>query len=434
MPSPTPTEKIRVLIVDDIPETRANVRKLLAFESDIEVVGTAGSGNEGIKFAKQYQPDIVLMDINMPDIDGITAVEAITQQTPVTQVIMMSVQSEADYLRRAMLAGARDFLTKPFTGDELVTTVRRVHKMGRARMPVMPATQAAGVMPGAPVAPGAPKRRQGHVIVVFSPKGGAGTSMLAVNLALAIQRPEQKVVVMDASLQFGNVGVLLNLQAPRNIADLTKAVNELDTELVESALTAHPSGLKVLLAPPRPEMAELVTMDLVKNVLRELRYMFDFVIVDTWTSLQEPTLTLMDEADRIVLLATPDIPTLKNTRDFFGVLDALSYPPAKTVFVLNKMDRKTGITAKDIAENLRHPVAVELPFDDAVVMSSINRGIPFVADQRAKPIARAVLQLAESLISELVKVEAEQPARPAAQAVETPEEAARKRLGRLMGR
>src|SRR5512136_1665722 len=145
------TDKIRVLIVDDIPETRENVRKLLAFENDVEVVGAAGSGKEGIKLAVQYQPHIVLMDINMPDIDGITAVESIIQETPATQVIMMSVQSEGGYMQRAMEAGARGFLTKPFTGDELVSAVRRVYKVGLARMPAIQAAQPAGPTEGARV-------------------------------------------------------------------------------------------------------------------------------------------------------------------------------------------------------------------------------------------------------------------------------------------
>ena len=122
-------QKIRVLIVDDIAETRENVRKLLQFESDIEVVGAAKSGKEGIDFSHEYDPDVILMDINMPDMDGISATEAILQKQPHAQVIMLSVQGDPNYMRRAMLAGARDFLTKPPMADELISAIRRAGDM-----------------------------------------------------------------------------------------------------------------------------------------------------------------------------------------------------------------------------------------------------------------------------------------------------------------
>ena len=122
-------DKIRVLIVDDIAETRENVRKLLQFESDVEVVGTARTGKEGIQLAMEMNPDVVLMDINMPDIDGITATENIRQQSPHIQVVILSVQGDPNYMRRAMLAGARDFLTKPPMGDELISAIKRAGEM-----------------------------------------------------------------------------------------------------------------------------------------------------------------------------------------------------------------------------------------------------------------------------------------------------------------
>src|SRR5947209_19700689 len=133
---------IKVLIVDDIPETRENLKKLLAFEADIEVVGTASTGREGLEMAQELLPEIILMDINMPDMDGIAATEAISKAVPSTSVVMMSVQSEADYLRRAMLAGARDFLTKPISGEELYATVRSVYERRPmiAAQPVQPTT------------------------------------------------------------------------------------------------------------------------------------------------------------------------------------------------------------------------------------------------------------------------------------------------------
>src|SRR3954447_13301776 len=124
-------DQIRVLIVDDIPETRDHLTKLLGFETDIEVVGAAASGSQAISLAGQLTPDVVLMDINMPGMDGITATERLAAEVPTTAVGMMSVQGEADYLRRSMLAGAREFLVKPFSADELTASIRQVYARER---------------------------------------------------------------------------------------------------------------------------------------------------------------------------------------------------------------------------------------------------------------------------------------------------------------
>ena len=203
------TEVIKVLITDDIAETRENLRKLLSFDTGIEVIGAAASGEEGLELAKEHHPDVILMDINMPGMDGITATERILKEVPTAQVVMLSVQGETDYLRRAMLAGARDFLTKPPSGDELMSTIRRVYETGKTRAMTMPAQP---IGPAAVLPEGGRPRRQGDVVAVFSPKGGVGCTTIAVNLAVALQQMagnRQKIALVDASVQFGagNQGV-----------------------------------------------------------------------------------------------------------------------------------------------------------------------------------------------------------------------------------
>ncbi len=377
-------QRIRVLIVDDIPETRENLKKLLMFEHDIEVVGAAATAEEGIRLARDLQPDIVLLDINLPGMSGIAAIEQIIEVAPLTQVVMMSVQSDADYLRRAMLAGARDFLSKPFSADELVATVRRVH---RARRPpaVLPPTGPLG-------APGRRGGAPGKVVAVYSPKGGVGTTLIAVNLAVALQKPERRVALVDASLPFGDVGVFLNLQGPRSLADLAQ-MEEMDAEAFTLSLISHPSGLKVLLGPPRPELAEYVTAEAMRRILEQARALFDILVIDTTTQPTDATLLILDEAEQIVLVVTPDVPTIKNARLFFDVAAQLNYPPQKIMMILNKMDRRFGITAEMVEQALKHPVAAQIPWDEVTVLNSINKGTPLVA-QRSKPIAQAILQLA----------------------------------------
>ena len=137
-------DQIRVLIVDDILETRDHLTKLLSFETDIEVVGAAASGREALEMAARLTPDVVLMDINMPDMDGIAATERLAAEVPSAAVVMMSVQGEADYLRRSMLAGAREFLVKPFSSDELTSSIRQVYTREREKLSRMADRRAAG--------------------------------------------------------------------------------------------------------------------------------------------------------------------------------------------------------------------------------------------------------------------------------------------------
>jgi pilus assembly protein CpaE len=412
-------QKIRVLIVDDIPDTRESLRKLLYFEGDIEVVGAAGGGDEAVRQVKTLKPDIVLMDINMPGMDGITATEAITQQFPLAQVIMMSVQADSDYLRRSMLAGAREFLAKPFTADDLVNSIRRVHQLGLGRRASL--EQVAGDTAEGRERAGRPAKTKGKLVTVFSPKGGTGRSTIAVNLAIALQgMADHKVALVDANLQFGDVAVLLNLQPSRSIADLIPQINELDTDLMSSVLTPHSSGIKALLAPVRPELADLVAPEHLKAVLRQLLTMCDYVIVDTWPSLQDCMLNILDMSDRVLLVTTPDIPAIKNARLFFEVTDALQYPEERTALLINIADKKGAISAKDVQASIKHPVAMRLPTDERSATQAANEGVPLVISQKKSVLAIAISELAAWLMAEfappLEQVEAAAEERPQPQA------------------
>jgi pilus assembly protein CpaE len=397
LPETPGEEKIRLLIVDDIPETRENLRKLLFFESDIDVVGAATNGEEGIEMSLELKPDIVLMDINMPGVDGITASERITQQVPFCQIIMMSVQGEADYLRRSMLAGAREFLIKPFSSDELVSSIRRVYQLGASRRQAMPTVSptVAGAGPTAEVMP----RKAGKIVSVFSSKGGVGCSTITVNVAVALQQnAASKVAVVDTSLQFGDVGVLLNLYASRTIADLASLAEELDDELINDIFLSHSSGVKALLAPPRPEVADTVTPGLVTDILERLRTMFDIIMVDTGSILDDVVLNVLDISDKIIVVTTPEIPAIKNAKLFFEVTEALEYDRGRIIFVLNKMDKRINIRAEDIEANIKYKIEGQLPLDERTVTTSVNQGIPFVLGNKTSLLSQATVALSKTLL------------------------------------
>jgi pilus assembly protein CpaE len=394
-------DRIKVLIVDDIPETRDHLSKLLGFESDVEVVGAAAGGLEAIEMATSLHPDVVLMDINMPGMDGITATEQLAAQAPTTAVVMMSVQGEADYLRRSMLAGAREFLVKPFSSDELTASIRQVYAREREKQSRMvPVAQAgAGGAAGAAAADGTGPA-PAMVIAVFSPKGGVGRTTIGVNLAVAAATLGKKVALVDASFQFGDVGVLLNLN-PRNksIGDLSAELQAGEAESLETFMITHSSGVKVLLAPPSPEQAELIGPLAVKKVLQRLRQDHELIIVDCPSTFNEPTLAVLDEADMILTLLSLEITSVKNMRLFLEVSEQLGYSQDKIRLVLNRADSTLGIRVADVEHSIGRKVDHTVVSDGRSVVYALNRGVPFFLSNREAQVSQDILRLAQALTS-----------------------------------
>jgi pilus assembly protein CpaE len=396
-------DQIRVLVVDDIPETRDHLTKLLGFESDIDVVGSAASGREALEMAARLSPDVVLMDINMPDMDGIAATEQLSSAVPAAAVVMMSVQGEADYLRRSMLAGAREFLVKPFSSDELTASIRQVSARERdkqSRMAVMPAATAGSAGGGTSRTgePGEP----GIIVAVFSPKGGVGRTTVAVNLAIAAATElGKKVVIMDGSFQFGDVGVLLNLNPKsKSIADLLPELEIGEPDSLETFLITHTAGIQVLLAPPSPETAEMITASGVKKILEALRRDHELVVVDCTSFFNDTTLAILDAADVILTMLSLEITSIKNMRLFLEVAEQLGYEKGKVRLVLNRADSALGIRVADVEHSIGRKVDETIVSDGRSVVYALNRGVPFFLSNREAQVSQDILRLARSVVGE----------------------------------
>ena len=400
-------DQIRVLIVDDIPETRDHLTKLLGFESDIDVVGSAASGAEAISLATSLTPDVVLMDINMPDMDGITATESLGRAVPSASVVMMSVQGEADYLRRSMLAGAREFLVKPFSSDELTASIRQVHSREREKASRM--ASAAPAQGSGPVGTN-PSGEPGQVVAVFSPKGGVGRTTVAVNMSVAAATElGKKVVLVDGSFQFGDVGVLLNLN-PKNksIADLVPELEQAGNEVesIDTFVINHSAGIRVLLAPPSPEMAELITPSGIKRVIEALRLTHDLVVVDCTAFFNDTTLAILDSADIILTMLSLEITSIKNMRLFLEVADQLGYEAGKVRLVLNRADSALGIRVADVEHSIGRKVDETIVSDGRSVVYALNRGVPFFLSNREAQVSQDILRLARSVVGDRSQVAA----------------------------
>jgi len=402
-------EKITVIIVDDIAETRENIHKLLQFEPNIAVIGTARTGEEAIRATADLRPDVVLMDINMPDMDGITATERIRARVPGTQVVILSVQNDSNYMRKAMLAGARDFLTKPPDLDELISAIARAgemaHEEKKKAANTLAAVQASG---GISTSSGIvfPARHNGRVVTIYGPKGGTGSTTITTNLAVALHTPEKPVVVVDGRLQFGDLSFFFNEQTKNNLADVAIRADELDPEFIEEVLLEHDeSGVRIMAAPPRPEQAESVTGEQFSRVVRFLKNMFAYVLIDTNSGLDEITLTAIDEADLISVVTTQDIPSIKNVRLFLDLMIALGYQREKVFLVMNMFDKRRSVTAERVAEITKSEVVAVLPFDDRLVTPAMDRGVPFLTQNKTHPISKGIFELAEGVQKKIAAIE-----------------------------
>ncbi len=405
-------EVITILLVDDIPETRENIKKLLSFEADFKVVDTAGTGREGVEKAKEHRPNIVIMDINMPDMDGIQATKLINEAVPTAAVIMMSVQNDPDYMRRAMLAGARNFLTKPIAMDELYSTIRTVHERYKS-LAAQYAAAAQITDLRQTVKKASEGDRPGHIVLVYSPQGGVGTTTIAISLASGLMKEGIRVLLVDADLRFGDIQAILNLPTQSTMVDLVEEVDDLDIDLFENIIATHDSGLKVLLGPARPEFAEPIRNrpHALAEILQKVSGNYDFIVVDTATTLDEMLLALMDAATKVILVGVPTLPCVKNIRFVLDLFDKLSYPPDKAMLILNRVPedrnlRKITIAPERIEQYLKRPIVARIPADELFMLRAIQKAVPAVALERDKsrsPI-RELMEFSNHVFNHLMGV------------------------------
>lgn len=369
-------ELYRLLVVDDIRDTAENVQKLLHFERKYRVVGTAASGRDALQKAEQLRPDVILMDINLRDMDGLQVADEIMSNWP-TSIVMMSVQSEPEYFSQAMAIGARGYLVKPFTSERLVRTL----DLAISRPPER----------------GQDTKRGGlrKIVAVYSPKGGAGTSVLAANLAIAIQQATQKsVVLVDGNLQNGDAHVLLNINTSSSIDDLREA-GALDQEIINSTVVRHAeSEIGLLRAPLSPESSEAYTTDIMHAILVELRDHFDYVVVDTGSSFTDATMCVLENADIVLCLTTLEVTAIHRVSQFFQLAERVGIDLSKIRLLCNRVEQYYGIKPNQVESQLRRRFLAQIPEDEKLVIASTNRGVPFIVSQRGAPISRSISELA----------------------------------------
>ncbi len=387
---------IRVLIADESRQVTDNISRRLALENDLEVCGTASDGESAVQEALWLKPDIAIVDAGLPGMDGGQTTEMLVQALPGTGVIMMSMEAENDAYRLAMLAGAREFLQKPFKGDDLVAAVRRVHAFEQRRGVSSAAAGATAILPTAPADPGVravPQVRattRGVVTAVVSGKGGVGKTVIAANIAAALaEKHPKRVVLVDLSLQFGDVGAALDLPTSHSITDLLAEQGTSDLDMIQQVLVEGP-GFMVLLAPTSPELADYVSVAHLTELIATLRTEFEHIVLDTPSYLNEMTINTIELADHIVMLTDLSVTGVKNARLTRGVLETLEVDPAKVMVVSNHRDGVGELDRRGAETFLGAHISVEIPFDAEVIATSVNKGVPFVLSHPSVPCSTAV--------------------------------------------
>lgn len=334
------------------------------------------------------EPDIIIIDHEITEGTLLDVVDDLSLRFPTTSTIVILPDDNPVAAQQVMLAGARAFIIKPFTQINLINTLRRVRTLDDARKRTLPKAGPTVEKIDRPI----------HAVTVFSPKGGAGVSTVATNLAIAhYQEYGGRVLLMEGKMFFGHLDVSLNILTGNTVADLVPHANNMDEGLVDDVVFKHASGIYVLLGPRNVQVAQGIRADNLFSVFMALQRQFDFIVIDGGNSLNENSVTFMDAADRILLLTTPDLPTLHDTSQFIQFSPTLAIPVEKILIVVNREGMIGGIRMRDIETSLHQDIFGSIADDPANTIRSINRGVPLLTRYPRSPASKGIKALVKKL-------------------------------------
>ena len=382
----------KVLVVDD----DLNIQRVLVFTLKQEgfEVHVASDGETGVEMAKSVAPDLILMDVAMPKLDGYAATQRIRAAEEGRRVPIIMLTSEADVEQRVkgLRAGADDDIVKPFHPLELIARIKALLTGLGASQSKTEAETAV----------------RGRLCLFYGAKGGVGTTTIAINTGIALARQlKRRVSLIDANLQFGDLRVFLDLGLDN--ASIVNAINEpdLDAELLKSLVVSHHTGIELLLGPPNPESADIVVeraradSAALSNILGLMRRAYDYTLVDTAKTIDDFNLQLFDEADVIFVVMTADLSCLKNVRLVLETMDSLGYPRDKVQLVLNRSNAYTGINVDNAESALGRKITYQVINEYRGAISALNSGEPFLSSRPDGPLGQSVATFARELDRDL---------------------------------
>ena len=366
----TPGHRTRILVIDRDPNAVVAIRNVLKAE-DWEVI-SARTGAEGLEKARQEGPDAVLTELTLGDMNGVELCRTLRGRTDTasTPIIVLSGSSGVAERVASLRAGAFDYLVKPADPEELIARLKAALDLR--------------------------KEKAGFVTAVIGGKGGVGTSVLAVNLATALRRETHSgVALLDAALGTGTIDIMLNLRANRGVSHLLTQLEELEAGDFEAILTPHATGVQVLLL--QEQGVDAIQPEEMRQILIALRRLRDLVVVDTPPPHDENTATILEVADRVLLVVTPEIPALRGARLFLQQASQMGLSRERIMLVLNRFPQRGGLQRHAIETALGMAAQATIADDTKLVTYSINRGVPLTESHGRSPVARQISKLASDL-------------------------------------
>jgi pilus assembly protein CpaE len=373
---------VNILIVDDNENARAKLIDQLRY-ADIRIIGESSFGTSASSWASELDVDVIIVAIDEPIARALRTIEQLTTGAASWPVIAVSNRNDREMMRKAMLAGARDYMVLPAPEDDLRKSVIRVYQREYERQS----------------APSDGQRPAGYgtIVTVFGVKGGIGKTTTAVNVAVGIaQGTKHHVALVDADLQFGDCALMLDIVPERTITEAVAEVDPATPHLIDSYLMNHASHLSLLAAPLSPGGADQISPDDVGSVLKSLAATNDFVIVDTSPQIDAITALAIDLSSIVLVMVTPEIPAVRRTGAALTLLQDAGYSRDKIKLVVNRAGKRTEVPNGDLTAALGYPIYAEIP-DDHGIARSITLGTPIIMSDTKSAAARAYLDLGRRL-------------------------------------
>lgn len=369
---------LRLVVIDSDPAIAGFVKQWVNGKG-VRIVGEAEDCAAGLRLTRTLQPDVILLELPFQATPAMEFIRRVRGEFPGTGIIVSAQDASPQLVLSCIRAGAHEFVPRPIDGVELEKAINHIRQLSGVTLS---------------------GKKRGRVISVVSSKGGIGATSFTANLGLALaQRSESKIVLVDMSLPFGDLGVMLDAPSRFSLTDsLVEGV--IEESKLRSVLVASVPGVHLLSMAASPEDAEGITRQHMIELVGVLSSMFDYVVIDVGRQLDDRTVEVLELSDSIMLLSSLDLPTVRNTVCFAGILTRLKVDREKVHVVVNRFQKKSRLSLDDVEAMVDRKVFWSIPNDYEPMSVGIDRGVPAVQHAPRSKVAKSYLDLADRVIAE----------------------------------